>query len=115
MRGIHDYGGRSQGITRRAVLSQSIGLGTAATLNPIGFASAQETTAGEGIWQFETGSFVVSSPTIVDGTVYVGSNDGTVYAVDAETGEKEWAFTEPGEAVRSSPTVVDDVVYVGAE
>ncbi len=28
-------------------------------------------------------------------TVYVGSNDGTLYAVDAETGTQEWAFTQP--------------------
>jgi len=28
-------------------------------------------------------------------TVYVGSNDGTLYAVDAATGEQEWEFTNP--------------------
>jgi len=39
-------------------------------------------------------------------TVYVGSFDGNVYALDAETGEEQWRF-ETGEGVRSSPTVVD--------
>jgi len=28
-------------------------------------------------------------------TVYVGSDDNTLYAVDAATGEQEWAFTQP--------------------
>lgn len=39
--------------------------------------------------------------------VYVGSNDDTLYAVDAGTGSEEWSFTEPGQVI-SSPTVVDD-------
>jgi hypothetical protein len=34
-------------------------------------------------WSVGTGDRVVSSPTVVDGTVYVGSYDGHVYALDA--------------------------------
>ena len=47
-------------------------------------------------------------------TVYVGSRDETLYAVDAATGSQEWAFTQPSSLVRSSPTVVDGTVYVGS-
>jgi outer membrane protein assembly factor BamB len=47
-------------------------------------------------------------------TVYVGSRDATLYAVDAATGEQEWAFTQPSDRVRSSPTVADGTVYVGS-
>jgi outer membrane protein assembly factor BamB/tRNA A-37 threonylcarbamoyl transferase component Bud32 len=47
-------------------------------------------------------------------TVYVGSGDRTLYAVDAATGEEEWAFETGGE-VDSSPTVVDGTVYVGSD
>jgi tetratricopeptide (TPR) repeat protein len=71
---------------------------------------------GEQEWAFETGSPVHSSPTVVDGTVYVGSGniyDGALYAVDAETGEQQWAF-DTGAWVYSSPTVVDGTVYVGS-
>ncbi|GAB6879185.1 hypothetical protein JCM17823_14590 [Halorubrum gandharaense] len=49
------------------------------------------------------------------GTVYVGSDDDTVYAIDAATGEEEWAFTETSGTVRSSPTVADGTVYVGSD
>jgi PGF-CTERM protein len=57
-----------------------------------------------------------SSPTVADGTVYFGSDDGTLYAVDAATGEQEWAFThQPPYAVDSSPTVADGTVYVGSQ
>jgi outer membrane protein assembly factor BamB/tetratricopeptide (TPR) repeat protein len=47
-------------------------------------------------------------------TVYVGSNDSKLYAVDAGTGEQEWTF-ETSESVFSSPTVVDSTLYVGSE
>jgi hypothetical protein len=55
---------------------------------------------------------VNSSPTVVDGTVYVGSD--SLYAVDAGTGSQQWAF-EIGYNVFSSPTVVDGTVYVGSD
>jgi outer membrane protein assembly factor BamB/plastocyanin len=46
-------------------------------------------------------------------TVYVGSRDSKLYAVDAATGSQQWAF-DTGDYVRSSPTVVDGTVYVGS-
>ena len=43
------------------------------------------------IWEFETGDQVPSSPAIgSDGTVYVGSNDKKLYAVNGKTGVKLW-------------------------
>jgi outer membrane protein assembly factor BamB len=64
-------------------------------------------------WAFETGGSVDSSPTIVDDTVYVGSDDNTLYAIDASEGTEQWAF-ETGGPVKSSPTVVDGTVHVGS-
>lgn len=65
-------------------------------------------------WAFTTSGMVRSSPTVVDGIVYFGSDDGGLYAVDARSGEKRWSFTT-GRKVRSSPAVVDGVVYVGSD
>ena len=64
-------------------------------------------------WTFSTGDRVYSSPTVVNGVVYVGSYDFNVYAIDASTGQKKWAFPT-GNWVYSSPTVVNGVVYVGS-
>jgi outer membrane protein assembly factor BamB len=64
-------------------------------------------------WRFETGGPVYSWPAVVDGTVYVGSLDGNVYGLDAESGSEEWRFAT-GEEVQSSPAVVDGTVYVGS-
>lgn len=54
-----------------------------------------------------------SAPLEVDGMVYVGSPDHHLYALDAETGARAWAF-ETGGIVRSSPAVSGDVVVFGS-
>ena len=64
-------------------------------------------------WVVETGDEVWSSPSVVGGTVYVGSFDGSVYALDAADGTEQWAF-ETGEPIASSPVVADGTVYIGS-
>jgi hypothetical protein len=54
-----------------------------------------------------------SSPAVADGKVYVGSEDGCVYCLNASTGEKIWSYTTGGN-VNSSPAVADGKVYVGS-
>ena len=52
---------------------------------------------GEAIWTFETGAAIRSSPALGrDGTLYVGSEDKKVYAIDGKTGEKKWEFLTGG-------------------
>ncbi len=64
-------------------------------------------------WTFHTQGEVVSSPAIVDGVIYVGSNDGNLYAIDQQTGTKKWAFST-GARVASSPAVDHGLVYFGS-
>ena len=56
---------------------------------------------------------ILSSPAVAGGMVYVGSNDGNLYALDATTGIKIWNFTT-GDAIWSSPAIANGVVYVGS-
>jgi outer membrane protein assembly factor BamB len=65
-------------------------------------------------WRSEIGDFVWSSPAVVDGVVFVGSFDGSVYALDASTGAKLWQ-RGTGDSIWSSPAVVDGVVFVGSD
>ena len=76
-------------------------------------AAKSKTTAGDKLWEFETEGFVESSPAIgSDGTVYVGSNDKKLYAINGKTGGKLWEFVT-GELVGSSPAIGSDgTVYV---
>jgi len=64
-------------------------------------------------WRARTGDAVKSSAAIVGGKVYVGSDDGNVYALDLKTGRRVWAH-HVGDAVEASPTVIGGVVYVGS-
>ena len=43
-------------------------------------------------WSFQTGERIVSSPVAHAGTVYFGSDDGQVYALDAASGRLRWAW-----------------------
>ena len=52
------------------------------------------------LWKFATGGRVLSSPAVVDGVAYIGSDDGSLYAVATETGDELWGFGTGG-AVRS--------------
>lgn len=63
-------------------------------------------------WSFSTLGEVVSSPIVVDDTVYVGSKDGKVYALNAETGEKEWEY-DTGADIHSSPVSDGTTIYIG--
>ena len=72
-------------------------------------------TVGIKLWEFETGGKVTSSPAIgSDGTVYVGSHDNKLYAINGKSGVKLWEF-ETGDSVYSSPAIGSDgTVYVGS-
>jgi len=89
---------------------------------------AVDAKSGDIKWEFTESSIASiltpnNAPTVVDGTVYFGSAEsegpvgseeyGALYAVNAETGEKKWVFTEPDDFVNSAPTVADGVAYVG--
>jgi inhibitor of cysteine peptidase len=65
-------------------------------------------------WRFKTDGQVVSSPAIAaDGTVYVGSDDNYVYAINRD-GSLKWRY-KTGGIVRSSPAIAEDgTVYIGS-
>ena len=53
-----------------------------------------------------------SSPAVVNGVVYVGSDsNGSVYALNASTGAQLWSFAT-GSSLLASPAVANGVVYV---
>ncbi len=53
---------------------------------------------------FPDGSSVRGQPTVVGGRVFVGSDNGMIYALDAKTGCVHWSF-EGGEAVTTAVSV----------
>ena len=58
---------------------------------------------------------VIGGPAIYDGTVYFGSSDHGIYAVDLDTGEAVWTEPFKGENwIWGTPVVDDERVYVGS-
>lgn len=54
------------------------------------------------LWYFSTGGGVYSSPAIDSNTLYIGSNDSCLYALDNENGSLKWKFKTRGE-IKSQP------------
>ena len=65
------------------------------------------------IWTYATGEFLKSSVVIEKGSAYVGSDDGTLHAIELETGKKKWTFkTEM--AIEAPPILHKGQVVVGS-
>jgi outer membrane protein assembly factor BamB len=55
----------------------------------------------------------LSSPVTAGGSVYFGSGDGNVYALDAMSGALRWKF-QTNDVVHASPAYADGVVFFGS-
>jgi len=79
------------------------------------FGTFNDSTPSEGNlrWSFQTSDQVQSSPVFYEGIILIGSDDGRLYALDAETGEMMWKFTTGG-AVQATPLILDGRVYFGS-
>ena len=55
----------------------------------------------------------LSSPSIADGVVFVGSMDGNLYALNVSTGSAAWSY-QTMDFIYSSPSVADGTVYFGS-
>ncbi len=71
-----------------------------------------DAASGKERWRFPVSS--ESTPLVVDGTLYVGSWDGRLYALNARTGKQRWAF-DAGEELNSAAAYADGVVYIGSD
>lgn len=55
----------------------------------------------------------LSSPVVANGTVYFGSGDGNLYALDAASGDLRWKF-RAGDVIHSSPALDSGTLYFGS-
>ncbi len=78
-----------------------------------GYSTSTAPLTNHTIWLYVTGGKVESSPAVVGGCVYVGSDDNKIYCLDASTGALVWSYTTGG-IVRSPPAVASGVVFAGS-
>jgi len=64
-------------------------------------------------WGFDRRA-IQGSAAVSDGTVYVGSRDSGLYAIDFATGHRRWRFSHRGSWVLAAPSVRDGKVFVGS-
>jgi hypothetical protein len=64
------------------------------------------------LWSFKTDDAIKSSPVISNNTIFVGSDDGFLYALTS-TGTLKWKFNA-GSSIEAPPLVIDNVVFVGS-
>lgn len=98
---------------RRDALRSLAGFGIGSLASSLG-GTAVAQNVGTVRWEFPTDDYQQVPPTVVDDTVYFGSNDGKFYAADAQSGEQlwEWPADGTGETFRRAPAVADGTVYV---
>lgn len=67
------------------------------------------------VWHFPTSGHVPGSPAIgSDGTIYVGSYDNNLYAIDPDDGTEKWHYTTGGKIFSSPAVGADGVIYFGS-
>jgi outer membrane protein assembly factor BamB/tRNA A-37 threonylcarbamoyl transferase component Bud32 len=76
-------------------------------------AGNKSTDSVAAIWAFKVEDAVRSTPLVHDGTVYVGSYDNNLWAIDAKSGEMKWKFASEG-GIGSSPTYNGGTLFIGS-
>jgi outer membrane protein assembly factor BamB len=74
----------------------------------------QAASLGKPLWEARLGAQPNSSPAIAGGLVYIGCDDGHIYALDFATGAVRWQHRTGG-PVQSSPLPGDGCVWVGSD
>jgi len=64
------------------------------------------------LWSFQTESWIISSPVMGFGRVFIGSSDGKVYSINLIDGSKVWEF-DTGDDIEASPLLLEGAIYVG--
>ena len=105
------------GLGPGVLAAESLGTGAwpmyRGTPSLIGLAAGTVPEGAHVRWTFKAGGPVKSSAAVVDGRVFVGCDDGQLYALGAADGRRLWAC-KTGDSVESSPLVLQGTVYVGS-
>ncbi|MEA2053879.1 MAG: PQQ-binding-like beta-propeller repeat protein [Candidatus Thermoplasmatota archaeon] len=68
---------------------------------------------GKTLWTFESGGVITSRPNVEDKTVYFGSWDCNLYALDAGNGDLKWKYTA-GWGIDTTPAADGNHIFFGS-
>ncbi|MBI4778078.1 PQQ-binding-like beta-propeller repeat protein [Candidatus Desantisbacteria bacterium] len=78
---------------------------------------AMEALTGKAKWSYYIGSPIHSSPIVANGIIFVGADNGTIYALSTEANSRNrliWSYQTKGK-VSSSPAVAGNRLFVASE
>jgi glucose dehydrogenase len=75
---------------------------------------AVSTSDGSVAWRAQLGSAYAWTPTVVDKTVFIADDNGTLYQFDANNGALLWHFSGLGRGWVSEPIVADGLIVIDA-
>jgi outer membrane protein assembly factor BamB len=81
--------------------------------NQPGMITAMAARTGKIVWRFRAGAFE-TSPLVIGKTLYAGSWDHKLYAINIYTGKARWTFTADHE-INSSPAFSGGLIYFGTD
>jgi outer membrane protein assembly factor BamB len=80
-----------------------------------GVVYALNDVTGDHVWDYNIGEDVWATPAIEGDTLYIGTFDKNLYAIDINTGKEKWQQPfETGGPIISTPVVYDGIVYVAS-
>ena len=75
---------------------------------------AFDARSGALLWSNSAVNAIQTAPTVGNGAVYFGSDDGNIYALDASSGHQLWHYnTNTGQGAGSAGALVNGVFYIG--
>jgi outer membrane protein assembly factor BamB len=99
-------------IFRRTISTCAIQDGICYAANLSGFLDALDAKTGQLLWRHDTTAAIWGSPYIVDGKVYLGTEEGDVFVFEHAKEKKLLAKNEMDGPVLSTPIAVNGVLYV---
>lgn len=76
---------------------------------------ALDAFTGDPVWDspYFTDDKIWATPLVDRGTLYIGSFDKKISAVDAATGAEKWTYLTEGSVI-AEPLIVDNTIYIGS-
>jgi outer membrane protein assembly factor BamB len=96
----------------RSVSTVAIHDGLVYAVELAGFLNCLDARTGKKLWEFDLKASTWSSPYYVDGKVYMGTDDGTLYVFRHGKERKKPTKIDMSEALLSPPMAVNGVLYI---
>ena len=74
---------------------------------------ALDRKSGKELWSYHTSGEIMPTPVDIDGFLYVGTGDGHVYKLNAQSGKRIWKTDIQSFVSMSSPVAGDGYIFLG--